>query len=187
MPNFNWEDLICNRNRRQFSEVVMPLASSNAPSHSSPESDADKKSVTDDGSNTSIERASCQEKGTAAVPAYSTSLTLEELRAQVENEVSASGHDSVYDRMSMMLSRFECSLASSLPAWPVLLINPTSPILAQCFGFLTLNHRQSKSDQQSNPGHWYGPLPMGIVCSLRIWLDCRQVSRICPKPCGKSR
>ena len=172
MPNFNWKDLISNRNRRQFPEIVIPLASSNAPVHSSSESDSDKKSVTDGGSNTSIERASCQEKGTAVVPAYSTSLTLEELRAQVENEVSASGHDSVYDRMSMMFSFFECSLASSLPAWPVLLITPTSLILAQCFGFLTLNHRQGKSDQQSNPRHWYGPLPMGAVCSLWVWLDC---------------
>lgn len=177
MPNFAWKNLICNRNRRQFPEVVVPLASSNAPVHSSSESDADKKSVTDDGSNTSIERASCQEKGTAAVPAYSTSLTLEELRAQVENEVSASGHDSVYDRMFLMLSLFKRSLAG-------LADQSHFPILVQCFGFLTLNHRQGKSHQQSNPGHWYGSLPMGIVCSLRIWLDRRQVSRVCPKPAG---
>jgi hypothetical protein len=129
MPNFTWKDLFANRNRRHFPDVVVPLASSShAPSPSSPEPDAEKKPDADGGSNTSLERASCQEKGTAAVPTYSTPLTLEELRTQVENEVSASGHDSVYDRMSMMLT-------SSNTDWPAFPINPTALTLTQSFGF----------------------------------------------------
>lgn len=113
MFDFNWRDLIANRNRRQFPEVVVPLAHSHAPDSSSPESDTEKKPVEDDQSNSSLERASVQEKGTATVPVYSTSLTLEELRSQVDNEVSVTGHDSPYDRMFMM-----SNLGVSEANWP---------------------------------------------------------------------
>lgn len=137
MPNFAWKDLLANRNRRHFPEVVVPLASSShAPSPSSPEPDAEKKPDAEGGSNTSLERASCQEKGIAAVPAYSTPLTLEELRTQVENEVSAGGHDSVYDRMSHYAYLFEYRLAG-------LSNQPHCPYPDSMLRILTLNHRQS--------------------------------------------
>jgi hypothetical protein len=86
MPN--WKDLLANRERRQFPEVVVPLAHGSAPK-------------TDDSQNndssSGIDRASLQEKGAASASAGST-LTLEALRAEVEADISASGHDTAYDR-----------------------------------------------------------------------------------------
>lgn len=104
MPNFNWKDLLANRDRRTFPEVVVPLGhDSHAPAPAAapvpvPEPDAEKKPDADDTSNTSIDRASSQEKGISTVPPAYGSSALEILRGEVENEASASGHNSVYDR-----------------------------------------------------------------------------------------
>lgn len=98
MANWNWKDLLANRDRRQFPEVVVPLANAPAPEKPIPEPYAEKKAISDDDSSSSLDRASSQEQGTVAVPTTYTTLTLEALRAQVESDVAASGHDSVYDR-----------------------------------------------------------------------------------------
>lgn len=73
----------------------MPLARD-----SSPES----KEVANDDSSNSLDRASSQEKGVSGPRADST-LTLEALRAEVESDIAASGHDSVYDRMFTLIAR----------------------------------------------------------------------------------
>lgn len=101
MPN--WKDLFSSTDRRQYPEVVVPLEYSHAPEaqQPSPVPDAEKKPDADDTSNTSVDRASSQEKGIASAPGYSSSA-LEVLRGKIESEVSVSGQDSVYDRMSLM-------------------------------------------------------------------------------------
>jgi hypothetical protein len=86
MPN--WKDLFANRERRQFPEVVVPLAHGSAP----------KDAYPSDNSNSGLDRSSSQEKGTAG--SYSGGpLTLEALRVEVEADIGASGHNTVYDRM----------------------------------------------------------------------------------------
>lgn len=94
MFDLNWKDLLTNRDRRGFPEVVVPLASGSAPKIQEPAIS---------GSNSSLDRASLQEKGTSGAR-VGTTLTLEALRAEVESDIAASGHDTVYDRMYM---RFE--------------------------------------------------------------------------------
>lgn len=103
MPSFDWKTLFANSERRQFPEVVIPLPDPRAPENlPAPEPNAEKKPDSDDSSNTSIEKADSQEKGVGAPPPYASSA-LEALRAQVQSEVSVSGHDSVYDRMFILL------------------------------------------------------------------------------------
>lgn len=85
----NWKDLFANRERRHFPEVVVPLAQGSAPKSK----EADVSNSSD-----SLDRASLQENG-ATGPNPGTTLTLEALRAEVEADISTSGHDSAYDRM----------------------------------------------------------------------------------------
>lgn len=79
--------------------VVVPLAPSpeRTPSTASHTSvvDTDKKPSPDEKSDRSLDRS---ETGIGPVPT-SGPLTLESLRAEVENDLEASGHDSAYDRM----------------------------------------------------------------------------------------
>jgi hypothetical protein len=86
MLDFNFKDLIKNRERREFPEVVVPLESAPAPTK-------------DDGFNTSLDRASSQENGSGAGPQKRSTLTLEALREEIDSSISASGHNTVYDRM----------------------------------------------------------------------------------------
>ena len=72
-----------------FPNVVIPLA--DAPAHSLTEK-AEKES------NQGLDSSSSSENGAAGTN-DSTHLTLEALRAEVESDISTSGHDSAYDRM----------------------------------------------------------------------------------------
>jgi hypothetical protein len=92
MFDVNWKDLFTNRDRRGFPEVVVPLASGSAPK------------TQDAGSNSSLAMASVQENGASGVHA-GTTLTLEALRAEVESDIAASGHDTVYDRTYTTFAR----------------------------------------------------------------------------------
>lgn len=89
MFDLNWKDLLTNRDRRGFPEVVVSLAGGSPPKNPIP---------TNEGSDCSLKRASLQEKGTSGDHS-DTTLTLEALRAEVESDIAASGHDTVYDRM----------------------------------------------------------------------------------------
>lgn len=93
MFDLNWKDLFTNRDRRGFPEVVVPLASGSAPKN---------QDAGNDGSDSSLDRASLQENGTSGVHS-GTTLTLQALRAEVEMDIAASGHDTVYDSMYIKL------------------------------------------------------------------------------------
>jgi hypothetical protein len=105
MPN--WKDLLANHERRQFPEVVVPLAHGSAPKPNDSQ---------DDDSCSGLDRTSSQEKGTAGTHVSST-LTLEALRAEVEADINASGHDSAYDRTFL----WPPGLVSSIQNWHFLI------------------------------------------------------------------
>jgi len=86
MPSLNWRDILANRDRRQFPEVVVPLES--APLK--PKNDIHDSDNTQDA-------ASLQEKGATAGHGHMT-LTLEVLRAEILAETASSGHNTAYDR-----------------------------------------------------------------------------------------
>lgn len=86
MPN--WKELFSNRERGQFPEVVVPFAHGSAPKPNDSQ---------DNDSSSGLDRVSSQEKGAAGTHASST-LTLEALRSEVEADITASGHDTAYDR-----------------------------------------------------------------------------------------
>ncbi|KAJ5748806.1 uncharacterized protein N7511_010502 [Penicillium nucicola] len=92
MPN--WTKLFSNSERRQFPEVVVPLA------HGS----ATKDAYTNDNSNSGLDRSSSQEKGVAGSVATGE-LTLEALRAEIMADIEATGHDTVYDRKAKIINR----------------------------------------------------------------------------------
>ncbi|RAH61170.1 sugar transporter [Aspergillus piperis CBS 112811] len=84
----NWQ-----RDRSQIPEVVIPLA--DAP-NTTPQTEKDAES--------NVNSLDSQEKGAASAP-ESTTLTLEALRAEVDSAVSASGHNSVYDRKAKIINK----------------------------------------------------------------------------------
>ncbi|KAL2814548.1 major facilitator superfamily domain-containing protein [Aspergillus cavernicola] len=94
--------------RPEFPGVVVPLSSASAHSKSSP--DPEKKvgsnEKTDNGS---IDRSPSAENGVGSIHSHQQSqdgpLTLEILRAEVENDMVTSGHDSAYDRKSKVINR----------------------------------------------------------------------------------
>lgn len=97
----NWTDLF-NRRRRNFPGVVVPLAKeAPAPEKSTPNAENDTGSASDEKKTTDdrLAKANSQENGSSYGPQSSNTLTLESLRAEVESDVSASGMDTVYDRM----------------------------------------------------------------------------------------
>ncbi|KAJ5290801.1 hypothetical protein N7478_000052 [Penicillium angulare] len=84
----NLKDLFTNRERRRFPECVRPLPRGSVSSA--------KNGMSDD-SKDSLDRAPQQEKG--------EELTVESLRAEVEADLVATGHDSVYDRKAKVINR----------------------------------------------------------------------------------
>ncbi|KAJ5948974.1 hypothetical protein N7454_002281 [Penicillium verhagenii] len=93
MPSTNWRNILANRDRRQFPEVVVPLE--RAPLKS--RNDANDSDNTQDA-------ASVQEKGASAGYGQTT-LTLEVLRAEILSETAASGHNTAYDRKAKVINR----------------------------------------------------------------------------------
>ncbi|KAJ5672737.1 hypothetical protein N7507_001864 [Penicillium longicatenatum] len=93
MLSTNWRDILANRDRRQFPEVVVPLE--NAPLQN--KTDANDSDTTQDA-------ASLQEKGATAGHGHTT-LTLEVLRAEILAETAASGHNTAYDRKAKVINR----------------------------------------------------------------------------------
>ncbi|PLB45605.1 MFS general substrate transporter [Aspergillus steynii IBT 23096] len=90
---------------RNFPGVVIPLA--NAPSRSSQSpspTPVEKKIGPDDKADDRSLDQAASEKGIGPVPEY-THLTLEALRAEVESDIAASGHDSAYDRKAKVINR----------------------------------------------------------------------------------
>ncbi|KAL2867980.1 putative sugar transporter [Aspergillus lucknowensis] len=89
----------------EFPGVVVPLSS--APAHSKSSPDPEKKvgpdEKTDGGS---LDRSSSAENGVGSIHSHQEGhLTLEILRAEVENDIAPSGHDSAYDRKAKVINR----------------------------------------------------------------------------------
>ncbi|KAI9369135.1 major facilitator superfamily domain-containing protein [Aspergillus egyptiacus] len=91
--------------RPEFPGVVVPLSS--APAHSKTSPDPEKKvgAADEKTDNASLDRSSSAENGVGSIQSQEGHLTLEILRAEVENDVSTTGHDSVYDRKSKVINR----------------------------------------------------------------------------------
>lgn len=98
MPSLKF--LFGNSDREFHPEVVVPLPR-NASSVTMDSNGEKKDGQSDDptGSGSTSDRGSVQEKGAAGVPSPGK-LTVESLRAEVEESVVASSHGSIYDRMS---------------------------------------------------------------------------------------
>ncbi|KAJ5095700.1 hypothetical protein NUU61_005056 [Penicillium alfredii] len=96
------------RDRQNFPGVVIPLApsSENPPAYPGTE---EKKVSPDDTPLKTLDRAPSAENGAAASHTGSqpdsSVLTLEQLRAEVDADVSTSGRDSVYDRKAKVINR----------------------------------------------------------------------------------
>ncbi|BCS29110.1 uncharacterized protein APUU_70680S [Aspergillus puulaauensis] len=95
-----------------FPGVIVPLSNAPAHSHPNPQAspDPEKKVGPDDKTDTgSLDRAPSAENGVGSIhshqPSHDGPLTLEILRAEVENDVVASGHDSAYDRKAKVINR----------------------------------------------------------------------------------
>ncbi|KAL4906543.1 hypothetical protein BDW74DRAFT_167187 [Aspergillus multicolor] len=90
-----------------FPGVVVPLSS--APTHSKRNSDPEKKVGPDDNDAGSLDRSSSAENGVGSIRNHQQSqddhLTLDILRAEVENDLVASGQDSAYDRKAKVINR----------------------------------------------------------------------------------
>lgn len=85
------------KDRQNFPGVVIPLSSAPAPSHA--KADSKKKIGPSTEAPKSLESASSSENGSAGSLPDTSHLTFEYLRAEIDADVVASGHDSVYDRM----------------------------------------------------------------------------------------
>lgn len=86
--------------KHEYPGVVVPLSSAPANSKTSP--DPEKKVGPHDTDAGSLDRSSSAENGVGSIHSHPQSqnghLTLEILRAEVENDLVASGQDSAYDR-----------------------------------------------------------------------------------------
>ncbi|KAL4911722.1 major facilitator superfamily domain-containing protein [Aspergillus aurantiobrunneus] len=93
-----------------FPGVVVPLSNARTHSESSPNDPEKKKVGPDDKTDAgSLDRSSSAENGVGSIHSHQQSqdgpLTLEILRAEVENDIVASGHDSAYDRKAKVINR----------------------------------------------------------------------------------
>ncbi|KAJ9214678.1 hypothetical protein DTO166G4_3734 [Paecilomyces variotii] len=86
-------------NYRTFPGVVIPLSQGHRPDLAPAEKDVNPAKDDD-----KLAKVGSEENGAASLPETST-LTIEALRAEVENDVAASGHDSAYDRKSKVINR----------------------------------------------------------------------------------
>ncbi|GIJ99210.1 hypothetical protein Aspvir_001340 [Aspergillus viridinutans] len=102
MPFFN---PFLKHDKTTFHGVVIPISS--APSHARPESPAleTKGSPNVKADEHSLDKAPSQENGSAASIPERSHLTIEALRAEIESDVAASGHNTAYDRKSKVINR----------------------------------------------------------------------------------
>lgn len=139
----NWLHRI--RSREDFSGVVVPLADSPAPATNAESGSDDEPKEKDKDLGT----APSQENGAAPMPPKHM-LTIEALRSEVESVVGASGHDSVYDRMSHVTSTAMADFLSRncFPASQSLLsISPYAALLAVDEGTMMANIGQRRDRQ----------------------------------------
>lgn len=94
--------------RAEFLGVVVPLSQATRHEDTAQSSDNSSKDVISspnepkDETPDKLDRIASEEVGAASNPEFSPK-TIESIRAEVEAEISASKHDSSYDRMSYLL------------------------------------------------------------------------------------
>ena len=94
------------KEQSNFPGVVVPLANAPERSPSPLQSDSEIKPSPDEKPNDkpdekSLDRSDRSENGVGPVP--DGPLTIEGLKAEVEEDIAASGHDSAYDRMFLVI------------------------------------------------------------------------------------
>lgn len=101
------------KDRQNFPGVVIPLSEAPAyPSGAPPSEKQDKTDALD--ASKSLDRAPSSETGSAGSLPDTSYLTIELLRAEIDADISTSGHDSVYDRMCST-SVPDIAVAQNLP------------------------------------------------------------------------
>ena len=110
------------------------------------------------------------EDGDVAEPQYAPN-TLESLKAEIDADIAASGHDSVYDRTfrhdhGVVPGRRQPCREPFFPRGEEVISDPGS--------------RQIQSHQQGHYRHRHGSLPVAAVRSVRVWLVGRQVRAAAP-------
>ncbi|KAJ5574294.1 uncharacterized protein N7459_008721 [Penicillium hispanicum] len=93
------------KDRQNYPGVVIPLAS--APDHSATPPDPEKRNSlsSNPDADKSLDRPSSSENGSAGPVTETGHLTIEKLRAEIDADVVASGHDSMYDRKAKVINR----------------------------------------------------------------------------------
>ncbi|PLB34314.1 putative sugar transporter [Aspergillus candidus] len=95
-----WINPFQKHDHTDFPGVVVPLSTAPAPAHAQSSLEVDNQTGSDD---KSVDQAP-SEKGEGSVRNYNQ-MTIEALRAEVEGDVVASGHDSTYDRKAKVINR----------------------------------------------------------------------------------
>lgn len=102
-----WVNPFTRHDRQEFLGVVIPLSQATRFQHlntvtSDSETPGHKAEDAED--KDKLDRVGSEENGAASNPEYSHQ-TIEAIRAEVESEISTSGHDTTYDRRFSYLSR----------------------------------------------------------------------------------
>lgn len=146
-----------NKDERDFMHAVVPLPSERRLSNEvKPEEQL---------TNIKTENGSIGEKSTHSQNSGRSTTTLESLRAEVDSDIEADGHNTAYDRM-YNLDTQEISLLSVLRTNHSLFTNFITQQLTP--------NRQSESYQQGYPRHGYGQIPVATFRPLWLRLDGRQ-------------
>ncbi|KAL1983385.1 hypothetical protein VTN96DRAFT_10367 [Rasamsonia emersonii] len=94
-----WTNPFKPHDKEEFLGVVVPL--SEARRHSQSHPGANQNTAAND--DKKLDRVGSEENGAASNPEYSE-MTIETIRAEVEREVAASGHDTAYDRKAKVIN-----------------------------------------------------------------------------------
>lgn len=103
MPS--WVNPFTRHDRQEFLGVVVPLSEAPRFQHLNTVASTDTDSETPvnkkDKKDDTLDRIGSEENGAASNPEYSHQ-TIEAIRAEVESEISTSGHDTTYDRRFLL-------------------------------------------------------------------------------------
>jgi hypothetical protein len=102
-----WVNPFTRHDRQEFLGVLIPLSEATRFQHlntvtSDSETQAHKAEDVEDKDKDKLDRVGSEENGAASNPEHSHQ-TIEAIRAEVEAEISTSGHDTTYDRRFFLL------------------------------------------------------------------------------------
>lgn len=115
----SWVNPFTRNDRQEFLGVVIPLSQAARFQHLNTVTSTDseipaKKKEDDDDSSSKLDRVGSEENGAASSNPEYSHQTIEAIRAEVESEISTSGHDTVYDRR-LLSSLVECPMRLAMP------------------------------------------------------------------------